>query len=128
MHKERRWIQDVRLNSGIVKLDPGYMALEFDGVPVIEDINCPAGVMLMLNTAYVGLLQPADEADSVNGAMGMAQVAGSASGLYGDGRSALRCRVQPLAKLGDALPVELVAYLQLRVKSPNTCGAIINLA
>lgn len=126
MHAERRWVDQVRTNGGVVKLDPGYMALEFDGTPVIEDPNCPAGIMMALNTQEMYIHQPPNIADAVSGGMAMSLYA-KPSGLYGDGRTGLAGRLNPIARAGDAFKFQSLCYLQLQVRKPNCFGVITGL-
>jgi hypothetical protein len=125
MHKDRRYVDWVRTSQGVIKLDPGYMGLDFDGVQVLEDINCPEGTMLALNTSKMELVYGASAADAVNQANGNALVEGSASGVRKPAR--LACRIQPLAITGDAFPFALYAYPQLKVMAPNAFGVITDL-
>jgi len=127
VHAERRWTDTVRTASGMVKLDAGYQVLEFDGKIIIQDVDCPAGEMLFINTRHMHIQQLADRADRVNGALGMASVAGTADEFLGGGKTKLSARIQPLQVAGDANPFALYSYLQLCVKSPNRFARITNL-
>jgi hypothetical protein len=123
--QNRRWVDQVRLNGGMIKLDYGLNALDFDGMPVIEDVDCPAGSAVMLNTKEMYIQQLPDSADAVNGALGMAQLAGTPDQINRlDGRTRLSARVQPLAINGDAFPFALYCYLQLVVLQPNCMGQL----
>lgn len=124
---ERRYIQDVRLRGEKITLDGGYQVLEFDGIPVVEDVLCPAGNMLFLNTAQVHLKQLPDMVDGVNRASGSAAVAGTDEERFGAGPIGMNARIQPLATTGDAFKFQLILYPQLQVRRPNACGWIDDL-
>lgn len=126
-HAERRWVDQVRTASGMVKLDQGYQVLEFDGKVMIQDTDCPADEMLFLNTRHMHIQQLPDRADRVNRSMGMVQVAGTADEFLGSGKTKLQARIQPLQIQGDAFPFALYSYLQLCIKSPNRFARISGL-
>ncbi len=124
---ERRYIQDVRMRGEKISLDGGFQVLEFDGIPVVEDVLCPAGNMLFLNTRQVHLKQLADMVDGVNRAAGSVGIAGTEEERFGAGPLGMNARIQPLATTGDAFKFALYLYPQLQVKSPHTCGWIDDL-
>lgn len=126
---KRRYVDEIRRNDGTrIKLDGGYQVLEFDGIAVVEDVQCPAGVFGALNTRYVHLSQMFDSPDALNRAMGQVQLAGTPEEQYGAGKLKLSARIQPLAITGDAFKFQLILYPQLVVRCPNTCGYIENLS
>lgn len=124
----RRYIQDVLLRGQSIKLDGGYQVLEFDGIPVVEDVNHPAGKMTFLNTRYVSYKQLPSPSDSLNMGKGSLSLHGTPEEQYGAQNTKLTARVQPLAITGDALKFALFAYPQVQCKRPNTCGVIEDLA
>jgi hypothetical protein len=124
---QRRYNQDVFLRGNKITLSGGYKALEFDGIPVIADVNCPSGKMLFLNSNYVKLRQLPDEADGVNQSAGMLQLHGTAEEQLGSGATSLMARINPLARTGDAYKFQLVLYPQLQVERPNANGVISDL-
>lgn len=126
-HAERRWVDQVRTANGLVKLDAGYQVLEFDGRVMIQDNDCPADEMLFLNSQHMHIQQLPDRSDRVNGAMGMASLAGTDDEFLGSGKTKLQARIQPLHVQGDAFPFALYSYLQLCVKSPNRFARITGL-
>ena len=125
---ERRYVDSVRIRGEKVVLDGGYNVLEFDGVPVIEDTQHPAQKFTALNTRHVQLAQLADSADAVTRSMGMIGLGGTPEEQYGENKTKLNARIQPLAITGDAFKFALYCYPQLCVKRPNSCGFITNLA
>ena len=125
---ERRYVQEVKLRGDVIKLDGGYSVLEFDGIPVVMDSDCPAGKMVFINSQYVGISQMEDQADSVNRAMSLMSIKGTAEEQYGESSTGFVCRVQPLAKSGDAHKFALFIFPQVCVKRPNACGVIEDLS
>ncbi len=124
---DRRYIDNVRLRGDVIKLDGGYQVLEFDGIPVVEDINCPAGKMVFLTTRYVHLKALPHGPDAINRAAGMVNLMGTPEEQFGGGSSSLMARVQPLAITGDAFKFQLLCYPQIQVKRPQACGVIEDL-
>lgn len=125
---KRRYIQDILLRGQSIKLDGGYQVLEFDGIPVIEDVNHPSGKMTFLNTRYTSYKQLPSPSDNLNMGRGSIQLHGTPEEQYGQQATKLSARVQPLAITGDALKFALYCYPQVQLKRPNTCGVIEDLA
>jgi hypothetical protein len=126
---ERRYVSEVRMGDGtVIKLDGGYNVLEFDGVPVIEDVQHPAQKVTALTTRHVGISQLADGPDAINRAMGTVGLAGTPEEHFGQGRMPLTARIQPLATTGDAFKIALFVYPQVQVKRCNAQGYLDNLA
>lgn len=124
----RRYVDTVTVRGQSIKLDGGYQVLEMDGVPVIEDVLCPAQTFIGLNTSEVRMryLPPVNAA--ITGAMGDVPLAGTAEEQYGVGAVKLMGRINPLARTGDAYKFQVLVYVTPQVRSPNTCGYIKNLA
>lgn len=125
---KRRYIQDILLRGQSIKLDGGYQVLEFDGIPVVEDVNHPAGKMTFLNTAFASYKQLPSPSDNLNNARGNIQLHGTPEEQYGAQQMKLSARVQPLAITGDALKFALYSYPQVQLKRPNSAGVIEDLA
>lgn len=126
--EQRRYNQEVTLRGQKVTLDGGYKALEFDGIPVIADVNCPAGQMIFLNTNYVKVRQLPDVGpDGVNGSMGQIGLHGTAEEQFNSGMTRLTAMINPLARTGDAYKFQLKLYPQLQVERPNSCGLLEDL-
>lgn len=125
---DRRFNQDVYLRGQKITLDAGYSALEFDGIPVIQDVRCPADTVFCLNTRHVYMQQLPDpnnpgnqgQMTELSAEMDMEQTL--------SGRPGLMARFIPLAFDGGAYKFALYVYPQLAVKRPNSCGKIINVA
>lgn len=125
--QQRRYVQEIRLRGQTITLDGGYQMLEFDGIPVLEDVDCPEDNMLFLNTRYVRVLQLADQVDSVNNSMSMVGLAGTPEEQLGQPSSKLTARINPLGRDGDSYKFQLICYPQLQVRRPNSCGVITDL-
>lgn len=123
----RRYVQDIQLRGKKITLDAGYSALEFDGVPVIQDVRCPADTAFALNTRHVTLQQLPDPNDPGNQGQ-LVATAGEMDEEQGIGASGLTARFIPLAFDGGAYKFALYVYPQLAVRRPNSCGKIINVA
>lgn len=126
---ERRYTDSIRRADGsVIKLDGGYQVLEFDGIPVIEDVLHPVQKLTALNSRHVKISQLIDSPDVMNRAMGNIGLAGTPEEQFGQQKMKLYARIQPLAIAGDAFKYALYVYPQLCVKRPNSCGFITNLA
>lgn len=126
--QERRYVQEVRTSSGVIKLDGGYRVLEIDGVSFLEDVQHPAQKVTALNTNYVKVRHMPSGPNAINGGMGVAQLAPSAEEQLGERKMQITARINPLGRNGDAFRFQLVTYVQLQVKRPQTCGYISLLA
>ncbi len=125
----RQYNQNVFVRGQKITLDGGYGALDFDGIPVIADKNCPAGKMLFLNTRYVKLTQLTDMVASAGlpgdqGNGGMVRLHGTSEAQLGQTQTALSARINALAVTGDAFKVQLVLYPQIQVTRPNACAIL----
>lgn len=125
---QRRYMDTVRLaGRAPITLDGGNQVLEFDGVPVVEDYQCPAGYMLAINTRRVQLRQLLDVLPDVTGSMGMVQLGGTPEQQLGAGKIKMAATLHKFAKTGNKHKFGLYVYPQLQVRRPNTCGYITNL-
>lgn len=125
--QQRRYVTEIRMRGASITLDGGYMMLELDGIPILEDVDCPSGQMLFLNTRYVRVLQLPDQADSVNMSTGMIGLAGTPEEQLGQPTMKLTARINPLGRQGDTYRFQLICYPQLQVRRPNSCGVIKDL-
>lgn len=121
---QRRFVQEVRLRGDVIRLDGGYQVLEFDGIPVVEDVDMPANTMLFLNTRYVKMAQLPDPSNQINQSMGNPEVAGTDEEQFGESRSNLTARINVLGRDGDRYRFQLICYPQLQVRRPNAQGQI----
>lgn len=124
---ERRYLQDLYLRGQKITLDGGYHALEFDGIPVLEDNNCPAGKMLFLNTSQIAIRPLPHAPDAINQGVGMIGLHGTPEEQMGAGKNVLTARINPLAITGDAYKFQLICYPQIQVKRCNCHGVIEDL-
>lgn len=123
----RRYNQVVTVRGQTITLDGGFMSLDFDGVPLIMDKDCPAGNFLALNTSQMALRYLPDAASAVSRSNRSVQAVGSPEAQYGAMSGGLPVRVQPLAVNGDAYNFQLLTYPQLQVKRPNAFGVLSDL-
>lgn len=124
----RRLVQDVRLRGQAITLDGGYQALDFDGIPVVADPNCPAGKMLFLNSKYIRVRQ----LPRANIPMAMSQASvrlhGAAEEQLGQTATSLTASLQLLSVTGDAFKFQLILYPQIQVRRPNAHAVLSDLA
>lgn len=126
--QERRYVDYVRVRGQKIQLDGGYQVLEFDGIPIIEDVQHPAAKISGLNTRHVRWWQLPDSPTAMNRAMGRIGLAGTPEEQFGDSRMKLTARIQPLAITGDAFKFALYSYPQLQVRRCNATVQIKNLS
>ena len=120
----RRYVQDIYLRGQKITLSGGYGALFFDDIPVVEDVDAPAGEMLFLSTRHMDIRQLPDPAQAVSQAMGTAQLEGTEEEQFGKPTGKLTARINPLGRSGDKFKFQLICYPQVRVKRPNAFGRI----
>lgn len=128
LQTERRYVDEVRLRGNTVRLDGGYQVLEFDGIPVVEDVDCPAGNMVFLNTRHVFMGQMNDQANEINQSRMLARLQGTEEEQFGAGGAGVSARLNHLAKTGDKEKFQLITYPQICVKRPNATGVIADLS
>jgi hypothetical protein len=124
----RRWTDTVMGPGGPIVLRSGFKALEFDGIPVIEDVNCPEGKMLFLSMGKLFFKQLPQPGQYV--AQGSTQRPLETQGeqTTGGGPTRLRIRIQPLAILGDKYRFAIYIYPQVQVRQPNAFGVLEDLS
>lgn len=123
----RQYRQDVFLRGQKISLDAGYSALDFDGIPVVQDVRCQANTMYFLNTNHVTLEQLPDP--NTAGNQGRIITASAETDQEQNiGGGVLQARFIPLSFDGGTYPFVLYVYPQLAVRRPNSCGKIINVA
>lgn len=119
---KRRYLEDVTVAGRKVVLDGGFRMLEFDGIPVVEDINHTAGSMTFGKASVMDIQSLPSPADQLNKAMGEMPLKGTEEAQFGETELGLRARVQPLAINGDLYNVANYCYPQIRVRRPNATG------
>ena len=118
MDPQRRFVDEVRVAGGPIKLDAAYRALEFDGRTVVEDINATAGKMYFLNSQRLQLaVLPQPTGQAVMNSSSIEANAGPDE-LY-SGATGLSARIQPLAVAGDKYKFAIYLYVQLAVRQCN---------
>lgn len=121
--QERRYNQEITLGGQKITLDGGYAVLEFDGIPVIEDVDCTDGEMLFLDTTTISLRELPD-VGAGNPAAETANIGGTPESQLGDRTSMLSARVNYLSRLGDKVNFQLIGYYGLQFRRPNACGRL----
>jgi len=124
MGQQRRYVQEVLMRGQRIVLDGGYQLLEFDGIPVLEDVDAPADKMAFLNTRYLRVLQLPDSPSAVNQSQGMVGLKGTDEEQLGMPSAKLQARINPLGRDGDKYVFQLILYPQLQNKRCNAGGFI----
>jgi len=126
---QRRYVDSVRIQGQVIKLDGGYNVLEFDGRPVIEDVQAPAQKFIALNTTETRMRYlPQPSAEQLQGSVGDVAIAGSAEAQFGMGAVKFMGRLKRLADDGDSAKFATFVYPQVQVRTCNANGYISNLA
>ena len=123
----RRYQQEVTIRGRRITLSGGYNALEFDGIPVVRDVDCPSGKMAFLSTRTIKVCQMPDAVTAVNESKGQHELMGSPEMDQGEGRQGLTARLNPLGRDGDKYKFQAILYPQLKVRRPNGQASIIDL-
>lgn len=124
---ERRYQTEVTIRGTKITLQGGFIALEFDGIPVVRDVDCPAGKMAFLSTRLIKVCQMPDAVTEVNESKGQHELMGSPEMDLGEGPQGLTARLNPLARDGDKYKFQAILYPQLKVRRPNGQASIIDL-
>jgi hypothetical protein len=128
--EHRRYLQEVTISGQRIVLDGGFRALEFDGLPVFQDVDMPAVSatrhrMGFMNSSVIRLEYSPHASAEVMGHRGERDIAGGEEYQKGPGQArGLRARINPLAVEGDEYPFQLIVYPQVRVKRPNKFATI----
>ena len=123
----RRWTQDVTIRGQRITLQGGHKALDFDGIPVVRDVDHTADSMTFLSTRHCKMAQMPDAISEVNQSMGMVDVMGTPESDFGVMQTGLVARINPLGRNGDSYRFQLILYPQFQLKRPNACGSIRDL-
>lgn len=121
---QRRYTQQINTPSGTVTLQGGYRALEFDGIPLMEDVNCTEGKVLMLSLKNLYLRQLPQPGQNVAAGSTQRNVQTAAEQTKGGGPIPMRVRIQPLAITGDLYKFALYVYPQVQVRKPSAFGIL----
>lgn len=122
--QQRRYVQEVTLRGQKIVLDGGYYMLEFDGVPVLEDVDSPAGKMAFLNSRFLKLQQLPDAITAVNQGMAQVGLKGTDEEQLGMPSVKLSARINALGRNGDKFVFQLILYPQLVHRRCNAGGYI----
>ena len=121
---QRRWVNEVTLASRTIKLDGGVQIAEFDGIPVVRDVKIPettTGTMLFIQDQEVRMCyipQPT--------ALDILQqnIEVTSDGKTQSKSTGMTGKIIRLGRTGDFDTYAIVCYIQLQVRSPNSCGYI----
>lgn len=125
--QQRRYVTEIKMRGQTVILDGGYYALEFDGIPVIEDVDCPDNDMLFLNTSFLDIKQLPDIGEG-NPAYAHRDLRGSPEEQFGSRPSGLTARINMLSRAGDYVRFQMIAYPALRSRRNNVHARLTDLA
>lgn len=121
---ERRWVDQIRMRGQEIKLDGGHQVLEFDGIPMFDDVDCPDNDMLFLNTRFMKVKQLPD-VGAGNPAQAQVNLRGTPEEqLNNRSRGNIVARVNPLARSGDYVNFQLICYPQLQSTRCNVHGRL----
>lgn len=124
---ERRYLQDITVGGRKITLDGGYAVLEFDNIFVVEDVDCPDGTMLFLDTTSVAIRELPD-VGAGNPSMEMVEIAGTPESQFGETPTQLSARVNFLSRAGDKVNFQLIGYYALQVRRCNAQGQLKDLS
>ena len=119
MDPQRRYVDEIRTAKGTVTLDPGWRALEFEGIPVLRDKDCPLGQMQFIDSRYCYWQYLPDA--TVPGFPKLAETI--AKGDPNEPGS-LPVAMIALARTGDSTSIMLKTYFQLVVERCNAQGVL----
>lgn len=122
--QQRRYVQEVTVRQQRIVLDGGYYMLEFDGVPVLEDVDSPAGKMGFINTRWIRMQQLPDAVSAVNQSMAQVGLKGTEEEQLGAPTAKLTARINPLGRKGDKYVFQLILYPALVNRRCMTGGFI----
>lgn len=125
--QERRYVQQVTLRGQTIVLDGGYQVLEFDGRPVIMDVDAQPEEMLFLNSNDIRIKQLPNPVRSEHGGGMVMGIGGTPEHQLGASRKRLQARVNFLAKAGDKYKFQLICYPALQVRTPNRHGVLADI-
>lgn len=123
---ERRYVQEIVVRGQKIVLDGGWAVLEFDGIPVIEDVDC-SDEMLFLNTSVMAVRQLPDIGAGLPGDMSV-ELRGTPEEQFGAQSANITARVIPCASSGDYRRFQLISYPQLQARRCNALGRLGDLA
>ena len=119
MDPQRHYLDNIRTAKGDITLDPGWRALEFEGIPVLRDKDAPAGQMNFYDSKYMYWQYLPDA--TVPGFPKLADMI--AKGDENEPGS-LPIALLALARSGDATKIMLKTYFQLVVERCNAQGVL----
>ena len=125
--QQRRYVTEIKMRGQTIILDGGYYALEFDGIPVIEDNDCPDNDMLFLNTNFLDIRQLPDIGEG-NPAYAHRDLRGTPEEQFGARDTGISARINMLSRDGDFVRFQMIAYPALRSRRNNVHARLTDLA
>lgn len=101
----------------------GYTGYSYKGIPIYRDKDATSGAFFMLNPDYVEL--PTMPQPSLGTTVMTRQMAAPSQTVGGS--NGINFKVESLAKTGDADKFQLIVYVNLKVRRPNSCGYIADI-
>jgi hypothetical protein len=92
------------------------MSLYWGACPVVRDVHCPSGKLVMLNTDNVELVYPREFLSAIGMPRPNMEERPLTNGVQ---QFAVPVIVEVLARTGNSLKFNVWTHLQLRVRSPN---------
>lgn len=105
-----------------VPSNTGYTGLSYKGMPIFRDRNCPAGTLAFVNPDHLKI-RPLTPSNIQTATMAQTMAANATNGSM-FASTGIFCKVESLAKTGDADKFQLVTYLQLQAARPNAHGLL----
>jgi hypothetical protein len=104
----------------------GFTGLHHKGIPVYRSAKCPSGQLYMLNENYMSLeslpfIQLGDDAALNTTSVYATRQSNAAP-------SGLNAKVEALGKTGDSAKFQVISYVQLKVRKPNSCAVLTGIA
>jgi hypothetical protein len=121
---QRRYVYDVTLARGQIKLDGGFFMIDWNGIPVFRDVACPAGYLVAVNTAEQFIrYMPQPSAGDFMQADKVGIMVTPETQLRASGTGVLGSLIE-LGKSGNKRKFEINIDWQVQSKNPNTGGFI----
>lgn len=126
IHMYPRGSSESTVETGLVLPgDDGFTGMNFRGIPIYRDPECPAGSLLFFNDELCDM--PSLPLVGANDAFMQSQMvarATDASASLGRGGGDLFVRCEALSKTGDSTRFQLIVYTQVAVRRPQAFGLL----
>lgn len=105
------------VGAPFIPSNSGYTGLFYKGIPILRDRDCPSGKMFLINPDLVCIR-----------VLPQVNLGAAVRSETRQANAGISVKVESLAKTGDADKFQLVTYLQLQCKRPNTCGVLADIS